>query len=201
MFPRKARHLSLALLATLTLPACATRPYVRHEVAEERDERTAADEALSARIEALRADLDSLRTQYGARIVALENGLLFAMPVTFAFDDATVTQAAQPMLRRFAAVAKKYYPSSTITVEGFADPAGSQAYNKALSRRRAENVRNELVALGLNDQPLRTVGYGESRQVYPGAEGSEPGARANRRVVFVIENAGHEGSVALGRSN
>jgi peptidoglycan-associated lipoprotein len=194
------RRLALILLAPLAVQACATKHYVRHEVGEERDARIAADDTLKWRIAELRADLDSLRTQFGARIVALEDGLLFAMPVNFAYDDATVRRESQPMLRRFAAVAKKYYPSSTITVEGFADPAGSQAYNAQLSLRRAENVRFQLVSLGLNNNPLRVVGYGESRQVNPGASGGAPGAQANRRVVFVIESAGPEGRIALGRS-
>jgi len=197
--PSSARF-GLALLACLAIPACATKHYVNDQVAVERDARVAGDNALATRIESLRADLDSLRTLYGARIVALENGLLFAMPVTFGYDDANIRPQTQPALQRFVAVARKYYPTSTITVEGFADPAGSRAYNQELSQRRAENVRNQLVAMGLRENPVRAVGYGENRQVYPGATRDEPGAQANRRVVFVIENAGHEGAVALGRT-
>jgi len=197
MSKRGTLGFGLCLAAALAATGCATKNYVRQEVAVERDARVEADNALAARIEALRADLDTLRSQYGARIVALEDGLLFALPVTFAYDDASVRPQAQPALRRFAAVAHKYYPSSTITIEGFADPAGSRAYNQQLSLRRAENVRRELAALGLRENPVRTVGYGEARQVYPGAMGGDPGAQANRRVVFVIENTGREGALAV----
>ena len=38
-----------------------------------------------------------------------------------------------PHIERFARVVNRYYPTSTITVEGFADPAGSQSYNVALT--------------------------------------------------------------------
>lgn len=202
---------ALVILSAMGLQACATKGYVRNQVAvsravmdsalvAERDARVSADADLSARVAALRTDLDSLRTQFGARIALLEDGIRFAMPVTFAFDDASVNADARPLLERFARVANRYYPSSTITVEGFADPAGRQSYNLALSRARAENVARELQSLGLTSNPLRTIGYGEVRQVIPGAQKDDPGAQANRRVVFVIENAGPEASIALAPS-
>jgi peptidoglycan-associated lipoprotein len=202
-------RVALVLAAPMAFAACATKGFVRREVAAvraatdsaviaERDARIAGDASLSSRIDALRLDLDSLRKQYGARIALMEDALQFAMPVTFAYDDASVTQQARPMLERFARVAKKFYPTSTITVEGFADPAGTESYNMALSRRRAENVGRTLQSLGLGGNPIRAIGYGESRQVIPGAERDEPGAQTNRRVVFVIESVGPEASVALG---
>lgn len=201
-------RLALVALAPLAVQACATKGYVRNQVAvsrasmdsalaAERDARVSADADLNARVAALRTDLDSLRTQFGARIAMLEDGIRFAMPVTFAFDDASVNAEARPMLERFARVANKYYPQSTITVEGFADPAGSQSYNLALSRERAENVARALQSLGLTSNPLRTIGFGEARLVSPGAEKDDPGAKANRRVVFVIENAGPETAIAM----
>lgn len=208
MSSRHVVQVALALTSPLVLQACATKGFVRTEVAatrtqlesaiaSERDARIAADNDINARIAALRTDLDSLKTLYGARIAAVEDGLRFAMPVNFEFDDATVRGEYRPMLERFARVARAHYPNSVITIEGFADPAGSQDYNLALSRRRAENVRSELSVMGLNGNPLRVVGYGESRQVNPGAAASDPGAEANRRVVFVIETSGNEGVVAL----
>lgn len=208
MSHRHAARVAMVLVAPMLFQACATKGFVRREVAAsravsdsalaaEQSARIAADNEMNARIASLRTDLDSLRTQFGARIAAMEDGLKFAMPVTFAFDDATVRDDARPMLERFARIAAKYYPNSTITIEGFADPAGSQRYNVALSRQRAENVKQTLESLGLNAQPLRTVAYGESRQVNAGAAKDEPGAEANRRVVFVIESAGPESVIAL----
>jgi len=211
MFPRHASRVALILVAPLALQACATKGFVRREVAAaraasdsaliaEREARAAADSSLATRIAALRADLDSLRTQFNVRVVAMEGGLRFATPVTFAYDDATVTSDALPMLERFARVATRYYPAATITIEGFADPAGSQRYNLALSQRRAENVRAQLASFGLTAQQLRAVGYGEARLVVPDAAKDDPGARTNRRVVFVIENVGAEAIIALGPS-
>ena len=93
------------------------------------------------------------------------------------------------MLDRFAKVVQKYYPGAAITVEGFADPAGSARYNLALSQRRANSVREYLAGQGIGEQAIKAVGYGESRLVRPGATRDEPGAELNRRVVFVIDAA------------
>ena len=160
----------------------------------ERAERVAADSALRqdlgvirGDVNALKNELQAMKTDFNAKIAMMEEGLQFMMPVNFAFNDATVRDADRPALERFVKIVQKYYPGAKITVEGFADPAGSQAYNVALSKRRADAVRDVLVQQGLNDGLLATVGYGETRQVKAGAAKDTPGAELNRRVTFVVE--------------
>lgn len=190
--------------------ACATKGFVREQVAAERVQRAQADSgmqvelsgvrsdvgALRTDVEALRGELQTLRTQFGAQITQLEEGLQFAFPVNFAFDDATVRFADQAALDRFANVVGKYYGSSVLTVEGFADPAGSVSYNRQLSQRRANAVREYLLGKGLVAEQVRAIGYGEARLVHPEAWGDEPGAEQNRRVVFVVETKGDTPGVA-----
>jgi len=209
------RHMRVGVVAAL-LPvlatACATKGWVRKELvaqrtttdsalAMERSARVAGDSANSAQlaqqIASLRQDLDSMRSQFNAKIAVVEEGLKFALPVNFAFDDANVNDADRPALQRFAQVVQKYYGGSMITIEGFADPAGSTGYNLDLSKRRAENVKGMLTSLGLTDTQLRTVGLGKTRLVVPGAQKDQPGAEQNRRVVFVVESKGAAASVAL----
>ena len=158
---------------------------VRNDVAAVRGEVT----TLRSDIAALRSELQGLRTDFNAKISAVEEGMQFMLPVTFAFDDATVRVEDLPALDRFAQVVRQHYPSSKITVEGFADPAGSASYNRVLSERRAEAVRGHLTQAGLDASLLRAIGYGETRQVAPGAERDDMGAELNRRVVFVVESA------------
>jgi peptidoglycan-associated lipoprotein len=193
-----------ALLAVTAVAGCVTPKQLRRSMAEqrtaldaERRERILADSqyaaelgAVSRDVTTLRSDLQSLRSEYGAKIAAMENGVKVTFPVNFAFDDATVRSADQPAVERFAEIAEKHFTGAVITVEGFADPAGTQEYNLALSRRRAEAVRAMLVDRGLGATQVRTVGYGKARLVVPGAWGDEPGAEQNRRVVFVIETKG-----------
>ena len=201
---RNLRLIGVAVLGSTLLGACATKGFVRNAVSDERTARIAADSGLmndvsmvrsdvatlKTDVASLRTDLTALRTEFGAKITAMEEGLKFAFPVTFAFDDATVKDADRAALDRFAQVVNKYYAGSTITVEGFADPAGSPRYNADLSKRRAESVAAYLTQQGLTGTNLRTVGYGETRLVTPGAQRDDPGAEANRRVVFVIESRG-----------
>jgi len=145
---------------------------------------------LKTDVQALRRDLTTLRDEFGAKITAMENGMKFAFPVTFAYDDASVRDDDRPALDRFVQVVNKYYGGSLVTVEGFADPAGTASYNLALSKRRADAVASYLGQAGVAGVTIRSIGMGEMRQVVQGAERDEPGAQANRRVVFVIETSG-----------
>jgi peptidoglycan-associated lipoprotein len=208
------RNLSAAALAVVALSACATKGYVRNTVetglSTERVARAQGDSALSGEISsvksevatlktdvaALRRDLTALRTEFGAKITAMENGMKFAFPVTFAYDDASVRDEDRPSLDRFVQVVNKYYGGSLLTVEGFADPAGSASYNLDLSKRRAESVASYITQAGVQGVSIRTVGMGETRLVVEGAERDQPGAQANRRVVFVIETKGGESVTA-----
>lgn len=191
---RNATFMAVGFVGLVASTGCATKGYVNRTVDTERTARVAADEAHTRDIAAVRTDLQSLRTElqglrteFGARITAMEDQVKFAFPVHFGFDDATVRDQDRVALERFANVARKYYPGAKITVEGFADPAGSARYNLALSQRRADSVREFLVTQGLSDMALQAVGYGETRLVRPGAAGDVAGAELNRRVVFVID--------------
>jgi peptidoglycan-associated lipoprotein len=193
----------IALVAPV-MAGCASKGFVREHIAAEqvradahsdsgvsaeRSARMSADSSLTLDVASLRKDLDSLRIEYGAKITALENGMQFALPVHFAYNDATIRDEDKAALDRFAKVATKYYPGSKITVEGFADPAGSVKYNLDLSKKRAASVQWYLSSqAGVTDQ-IDAIGYGKTRLVVPNASGDQPGADQNRRVVFVIESA------------
>ena len=191
------RTLTVCTVGMLTLSACATRGALRRGLEDERNARVASDSAQQADIASLRTDVASLRTdltslptEFGAKISEVAQGLQFVMPVHFGYDDATVRNADMAALDRFASVANKYYPGSKVTVEGFADPAGTIQYNLDLSQRRANAVRSYVTSRGLDGSLVNAVGYGESRLVRPDASRNMPGAELNRRVVFVIETPG-----------
>jgi peptidoglycan-associated lipoprotein len=82
-----------------------------------------------------------------------------------------------------------------ITVEGFADPAGSRSYNRKLGMQRANAVRDFLVSSGLAADQVRAVSYGEdsNRQVVKGA--SHARGADNRRVSLTVDATG-AGAVA-----
>jgi peptidoglycan-associated lipoprotein len=203
------RAVAVCALAVLSATGCATRGQLRNAVAEERaawtaalnterTERMSADQRTAADLTALRTDLHAMRDEFSAEINAVAQGLQFILPVHFAFDDASVGGEATEALRRFGEIVNRHYAGAVVTVEGFADPAGAPRYNLALSKRRAEAVREYLISQGISAQ-LRVVGYGEERLVVPNAQKDDPGAHLNRRVVFVIETPPAAQPVALER--
>jgi peptidoglycan-associated lipoprotein len=118
--------------------------------------------------------------------------LKFNVPVHFEYDSSELREGDRPVLDRFASVVTEYYPGALITVEGFADPSGSAAYNLQLGRRRAEAVQEYLAtAGGFGADRLKAVSYGEvrNRQVVPGAKGPGEQGIENRRVALVIDHA------------
>lgn len=144
---------------------------------------------MQTRLDELESELGALREDFDVTVARLETGIRFATPVHFAYDDATIRSQDHELLNRFSDVVSNHYEGAMITVEGFADPAGSRAYNQRLSERRAAAVADYLQANGLADADMRTVGYGEDRQVEPGARGPGESGLVNRRVAFVIDYA------------
>lgn len=189
--------------AVLSLSACATKGALRQGLDEERMARVSADSAqraeLAREMASLRTDLRGLRTEFGAKIAEVADGMQFAFPVHFAYDDASVRAADIALLDRFARVVQKHYAGAHVTVEGFADPAGTPRYNLALSQRRAEAVRDYISGRGIDPGLVNAVGYGESRLVKRNASRDAPGAELNRRVVFVIETPGSAPRVVAAR--
>ena len=201
----------IASALSLLVAACATRGALQKamsqqqtSLAAERTERASGDSAnqqdiaalrsdqqsLRTELQSLRNDLQSLRSEFGAKIAMVETGMQFALPVNFDFDQAVVRDQDRAALDRFARVVGHYYQGSLITVEGFADPAGTAQYNLDLSRRRADAVKIYLETQGVAGQLVKTVGYGKTRLVVPGASRDDAGAETNRRVVFVVESKG-----------
>ena len=194
---------------TVSLPGCAgyvKKAEFNNEVAKLREEMQAGDRQVAGRVDstnlavadhqrrldALEQALQALRQEYQVSIEKVKGALQFDVPVHFGFDSSELRESDRPVLDRFAGVVKEYYPGALVTVEGFADPAGSQAYNLRLGQRRANAVRDYLAGTaGLSADELKAVSYGEvrNRQVVPGAKGPGNTGVENRRVTLVIDHA------------
>jgi len=156
---------------------------------------SAIRDAVARELANLRPLLDSLRA---ARVEIQRDTVdlvsRYVVPIHFDFDSAVVRDTDVVILGQIAEVIKKVYPTALVTIEGFADPAGSQSYNLQLSRRRAIAVKQVMVTrFGLPDAQFKAIGYGEqfARQVSPGARRNDPGALENRRVTFTIDATKH----------
>lgn len=104
-----------------------------------------------------------------------------ALPVQFGFDSAEIQPAARRQLDALAEGIRMLPPAQPVTIEGHTDAVGAAQYNEQLSQRRAQSVKQYLVAThGINPARLRVVGMGQ-RSMLPDLA---PDAAENRRVQF-----------------
>ena len=105
--------------------------------------------------------------------------------VTFVTNSADLTGNAKKALDVLASAMKSEKLASVrFTIEGHADPRGSEDLNLKLSQARAESVRGYLMAShGLAAERVNAVGKGSSALMKP----SEPAAPENRRVTIVAQ--------------
>ena len=103
--------------------------------------------------------------------------------VFFDWDRADLTDRARQIIAE-AAQATTRVQVTRIEVNGYTDRSGTPRYNQGLSVRRATNVANELVRLGVPRQAITTRGFGETNPLVPTAAGvREP---QNRRVEIIL---------------
>lgn len=105
--------------------------------------------------------------------------------VLFAFDRHDLTPEAREILERQSQWLKRN-TSVPILIAGHADERGTREYNLALGERRANSVRDYLVALGLPSSRIRTISYGKERPVDP--RSAEDAWAKNRRGVTHISS-------------
>ena len=112
--------------------------------------------------------------------------------VNFDFDKSTLRPDAVAILNEAAEILKRY-PELKVEVAGHTDSKGTDAYNQALSERRARAVYDYLTSNGVDASRLAGPnGYGESRPIAPNTneDGSDnPEGRArNRRTELNVQN-------------
>lgn len=104
--------------------------------------------------------------------------------VLFDFDKANIRPDGQQVVNQVLADAKaKGTPQ--ISVTGHADRAGPADYNLALSLRRADAVRQALIAGGISADQITVSGRGEEEPAVPTPDGVRE--QANRRVEIIIQ--------------
>lgn len=75
----------------------------------------------------------------------------------------------------------KQYTNYQVTIEGHCDERGTREYNFALGERRANSVKQYLVAQGIPASRIQTISYGKERPLVPG---SDEAAWAQNRVAI-----------------
>jgi len=104
--------------------------------------------------------------------------------IFFAYDSAEISSEGQQILKRQADWLRRY-GNVSVTIEGHCDERGTREYNLALGERRANAVRQYLIAQGIPAARIKTISYGKER---PDPVGSDEAAWArNRRAVTELQ--------------
>ncbi len=117
----------------------------------------------------------------------LDTGLIRLHDIHFETAKANILPESYPRLDVVGEVLSKW-PQLKIEIGGHCDSRGSDAYNMALSHRRANSVRAYLLAhfTHLEATQIVTHGYGESQPLEPNT--SQENMAKNRRVEFKVLN-------------
>lgn len=103
-------------------------------------------------------------------------------PVYFDFDSSVVRSVDQDHIMKVSEALKAN--NASVQVEGYCDERGTTEYNLALGSRRANEVKNTLVQMGVKEDKVSTISYGKEK---PAVEGhTEAAWKQNRRAEFKV---------------
>jgi peptidoglycan-associated lipoprotein len=88
--------------------------------------------------------------------------------VYFDYNQYAIRADARPLLSAQADWLNRY-PTVQIRIDGNCDERGTREYNLALGARRADSVREFLVAHGVAPSRITTISYGKEHPIDPGA--------------------------------
>jgi outer membrane protein OmpA-like peptidoglycan-associated protein len=133
-----------------------------------------------AALEAAKKDL-AMQENGGTIMMNLQGDVLFD------FDKFELRSEAKGGLDKVAAVIAAF-PESNVLIEGYTDSKGSPRANLALSKKRAESVKNWLVKQkDISADIITAEGLGETKPIAP--NDNPEGRQKNRRVTITVEKS------------
>ena len=106
-----------------------------------------------------------------------------ALHVNFDFNKATIRKGEDAELQKAVAFIKKY-PGSEVSLVGYTDSIGGDAYNLKLSEKRAQAVKDYLASHGIDGSKISASGRGKADPI--GDNKTEKGRAENRRVDILV---------------
>ena len=160
----------------------AERASLKAEVlAETASTYQAQTEMQAETIRRLNSDLKSLEAKQTARGITLTLG-----DVLFATGRSELKPGAERKLSPLVSYLRDH-PEERVTIEGPTDNVGTEEYNLDLSQRRADAVRNALIAESIAGERISARGLGKAFPVT--SNESDAGRLQNRRVEIILSSA------------
>lgn len=111
-----------------------------------------------------------------------QQGLLAKRVIYFDLDSYVIKEEFQPVVEAHASNLRSNR-NRRVILQGHTDDRGSREYNLALGQKRAEAVRKALSLLGVADDQMEAISFGEEK---PSALGSDEAAWAENRRTEII---------------
>jgi OmpA-OmpF porin, OOP family len=141
-------------------------------------------------------DIAACREEFDGLIPAIQNAVAPGKPAAkkampkgslfklyFANDSTTIDGAGSEVIGKAVQYAGNFKPVRVV-VSGYTDSTGSEAYNQALSEKRARVVAAAMTLRGVPESQIKFRGYGERYQDVRTADGGEEAK--NRRVEISV---------------
>jgi outer membrane protein OmpA-like peptidoglycan-associated protein len=144
-----------------------------------------AGAGVGAYMDKQQAQLRAQLANTGVTVARQGDNIVLNMPsdVTFAVDRSDIQPQFDRVLDEVAGTLNQY-PSTMVDVVGHADSTGTDAYNQALSERRASAVAAYLTSRNVLPARLYVAGMGERQPI--ASNDTEAGRAQNRRVEIVL---------------
>lgn len=169
---------SALILAGLATTGCATKNFVRDQVA-----------VVDTRVTGVEGTAKDALDRANAAHKLAEGKFLYEMvlsddSVKFPVDKDQLSPEAEMRLSELVQRLKAENKNVYLEIQGHTDASGDEAYNDHLGGARAEAVRKYLAKQGVALNRMATISYGEAVPVAP--NDSQEGRAQNRRVVVVV---------------
>ncbi len=109
----------------------------------------------------------------------------YARTILFYTGRASFKEETDQVLQAMVAIFKQY-PKADFAIEGHTDSVGSKSSNQRLSERRANAVRDYLIANGISADRLTAAGFGEDNPIADNK--TRAGRKENRRVEVKLKS-------------
>ncbi len=186
------RNLFVVAFLSIALSACSSKPVASDDAAakatkenadakaakESMDAKAASDAvAAQAAADAKAAQPTNAAGQTADEIFASIQGKV----VNFPFNRSDIAASFYPVIKQNADY-MSLNTAAMVTVKGYCDDRGTREYNLALGERRANAVKNALIAEGVSPSRITVVSFGEEDPIDPA--NNELAWAKNRRAEF-----------------
>jgi peptidoglycan-associated lipoprotein len=175
----KMKKLLIGVSLALLLAACASKEPIKETKVEDRSAATTSTTTTPTT-----QGTQGQQAGVPTRVDPLKdpNNLLSKRVIYFDYDKDAVKPEFTSLVQAHAAYLGQNR-NRKVRLEGHADERGSREYNMALGQRRADAVRKAAAVLGVGNERMETISFGEDK---PKSNGHDEAAWSQNRRVEIL---------------